>query len=199
MIEYKGRRFEVFPNVYEPSDDSFLLLEHLEVKPRDCVLDICTGSGILAITASEKASRVVACDISPEAIKCATHNMKLNKVKNMKIIESNLFENIDEKFDLILLNPPYLPSDSDEPEHELKKAWDAGKDGRDIIDQFIDDVTDHLKLNGRIQLIQSSLNDPNKTLRRLEEKGLIGEITAKEKFFFEELFVISAERRRKNA
>jgi len=192
MIEYKTRKIEVFSDVYEPSDDTFLLLKNLEEKKGDKILDICTGTGILAIVASEKASKVIASDISPQALKCTTHNMRLNNVKNMEVIESDLFEKIDEKFDLILFNPPYLPSDPDEPEHELKKAWDGGRDGREIVDRFIDKVDEYLLPNGRVQLIHSSLNNPQKTLNRLLEKGLIAEITAKEKFFFEELFVITA-------
>ncbi len=194
MIEYKARKIEVFPSVYEPSDDTFLLLENLEVKNGDKVLDVCTGTGILAIVASENASKVIACDISSQALKCTTHNMRLNNVKNMKIIESNLFEKVNEKFDLILLNPPYLPSDPDEPEHELKKAWDGGRDGREIVDRFIDKVDEHLLPRSRVQLVQSSLNNTQKTLKRLEEKGLKPLVVAKEKYFFEELFVITAER-----
>ncbi len=194
MIKYMGRKIEVFPDVYAPSDDTFLLLENLEVKKGDKVLDVCTGTGILAIVASEKASKVIACDISSHALKCTTHNMRLNNVKNMEVIESDLFEKVNEKFDLILLNPPYLPSDPDEPEHELKKTWDGGRDGREIVDRFIDKVDEHLLPRGRVQLVQSSLNNPQKTLKSLLEKGLKPEITAKEKFFFEELFVITAER-----
>lgn len=192
MIEYKGRKFQVFKDVYEPSDDTFLILDNLAVKNGDKVLDVCTGTGILAITASEKASEVIAGDISPQAIECAKHNMNINDIKNMKIVESDLFENINTKFDLILFNPPYLPSDPDEPEHPLKKAWDGGTDGRVIIDLFLEEVNDYLLPGGVVQLIQSSLNNPGKTLKRLEKIGISPWIEAQEKYFFEELFVITA-------
>lgn len=192
MIEYKGRRFEIFPQVYEPCEDSFLLVDNMIVDEDDEVLDMGTGCGIQGIFASEKASKVVVCDIIPQAIKCARYNVGLNGIENMRVVYSDLFENIDGKFDLVLFNPPYLPSDPREHDDDLKKAWDGGGDGRYVLDRFIDYLKEFLRPKGRVQIVQSSLTDLKKTVERFESMDLKPKITAKEKYFFEELYVLTS-------
>ncbi len=70
--------FDIYENVYEPAEDSFLFAENLDVKPGASVLDVGTGSGLLAIVAAEKAVSVVAVDFNPYAIRCAKKNSVLN-------------------------------------------------------------------------------------------------------------------------
>jgi release factor glutamine methyltransferase len=193
MLEYKGIHYKTYPEVYEPAEDTFLLAENLQVERRDRVLEIGTGAGIVAITVSRKCRTVVATDINPHAIKCATHNIINNKTYNVELKEGNLFEPVSgEKFDLILFNTPYLPTSDDERvDDELEAAWDGGADGREVIDRFIDELTDYLNPEGRVQLVQSSLSDIDKTLDKLEKIGLDASVTAREKHFFEEVVVIT--------
>jgi len=73
----------------------------------------------------------------------------------------------------------------------LNAAWDGGEDGRDVIDRFLDGLLEHLNPEGRVQLVQSSLSDNDKTLKKLECMGFKADITAKEHFFFEEIVVIT--------
>ena len=185
--------------VYEPSDDSFLLAENLNIKQSDRVLEIGTGSGIVAMYASKVAEEIVATDINFNAIELADENFKNNNINNIKLVFGDLFKPIDanlkeeeKKFDLILFNTPYLPTNDDEIlEDNLNYAFDGGSDGRRIIDKFLNQVKDYLNEGGRVQLIQSSLSNVEKTLLKLEELGFIAEITASERFFFEEIVLIT--------
>jgi release factor glutamine methyltransferase len=111
----------------------------------------------------------------------------------MEFRKGDLFQPVlGEKFDLILFNTPYLPTAEDEIiGDELDAAWDGGEDGRQVIDLFLNEVKNHLKDTGIVQLVQSSLSDNKKTCQKLENQGFRVEITARERFFFEEIVVIS--------
>jgi len=193
MLDYKGIYYKTHSEVYEPAEDTFLLAENLQVERKHRVLEIGTGTGIVAITVSRQCRTVVATDINLHAIKCATHNIINNKAYNVEIKEGNLFEPVsDEKFDLIIFNTPYLPTSEDERvDDELETAWDGGDDGRKVIDRFLDELIDHLNPEGKVQLVQSSLSDNDMTLKKLNEMGLDASITAREKHFFEEVVVIT--------
>jgi release factor glutamine methyltransferase len=193
MLEYNGMYINTHRKVYEPAEDSFLLVENLELSRRDEVLEIGTGTGIIAVYAARKVARVVATDINPLAIKCATKNLIANRTFNVELREGNLFEPVqEEKFDLILFNTPYLPTDEDEVlDDDINAAWDGGSDGREIIDKFLDGLCEHIRVGGRVQLVQSSLSDVERTIGRLEDMGFQASVTAREKCFFEEIVVIT--------
>ena len=193
MIEYNGIVIYTHPNVYEPAEDTFLLAENLDIQRKDEVLEIGTGTGLITVVAAQRSRNVVATDINEHAVKCALKNIIANRTYNVEIREGNLFEPVpDEKFDLILFNTPYLPTDENEKfDGEINAAWDGGVDGRATIDKFLDEVKDHLNEGGRVQLVQSSLSDNKKTIHKLEEMGFEASITAREKCFFEEIVVIT--------
>lgn len=193
MLEYKGLVIYKHPKVYEPAEDTFLLVENLDIKRSDDVLEIGTGTGLVAVYAAQRSRNVIATDINDHALQCAVKNTITNRTYNVELRKGNLFEPVkDEKFDLILFNTPYLPTGEDEKlDEELNAAWDGGSEGRDIIDQFLNELKDYLKPKGRVQLVQSSLSDKEKTLAKLEELGFDAEITASEKCFFEEIMVIT--------
>ena len=193
MIKYNEMEFQTHPEVYEPAEDTFLFAENLKIKETDYVLEIGVGTGIISIIASKTAAKVVGVDINPHAVECTRKNAEHNKSFNIDVKEGDLFDPVeDEKFDLILFNTPYLPTDEDEKvDDQLEAAWDGGKEGRDTIDRFLDGLYDHLKPHGRVQLVQSSLSDIAKTLKRLEEIGFEAAVTAREHYFFEEVVVIT--------
>lgn len=195
MQKYKDILYQIHPQVYEPAEDTYLLADNLQVKRMSRVMEIGTGTGIIAILAAKKASRVIATDINPHAIDCAVKNIVTNKTYNVELRKGDLFEPVEgEKFDLILFNTPYLPSSTDEEiDEELNAAWNGGSDGREVINRFLEDFNDYLNPGGKVQLVQSSLSDNGKTLKKLEELGLKASITASERGFFEEIVVITAE------
>jgi len=109
--------FNIYENVYEPAEDSFLFAETLDVEEGAQVLDVGTGCGILGVLAAKKAGSVVVVDLNPYAIRCARENSALNDVRGkIDFIQTDLFTALNAKatFDLILFNAPYLPSDENE-------------------------------------------------------------------------------------
>ncbi len=195
-VFFDGRAFLVLNDVYKPAEDTFLLAENLTVEADDVVLDMGTGCGILGILAAEKAGRVVAVDLNPCAVQCATTNAKLNQVAaKMDIRRGSLFEPLkeNEKFDLIIFNPPYLPSKADSRKTWMEKAWSGGPTGRNLIDRFISEAPNHLKKGGRIFLVQSSLSNIDETVRKLEEAGFRVKIVAERKVAFERIVLVRAE------
>jgi len=195
-LTYKGYLFHVFPEVYEPSDDTFLMGGCLEVKEGSRVLDLGTGCGILGILAAERAERVIGIDLNPHAVRCAKANAKTNGVEGkMDLVLGDLFQPLkpDEKFDLILFNPPYLPTPEREGKRSwLEKAWSGGPSGRRVIDRFLFEAPRHLKEGGIILLLQSSLSSAKKTLRVLEKAGLKPKVVNKIIFPFETIFLLRA-------
>ena len=190
---YKEKAFEVAKNVYEPAEDTFLLADNLDVRKGERVLELGTGCGLLAILAAKVGVQVVATDINPAALKCARANAVKHRVGDrIDFRLGDLFEPVvGEHFDLMIFNPPYLPV---EPEEALcgplDRAWEAGPDGRRIIDRFLCELPNHLTPNGRVLFVQSSLANISKTLRVLKTSGFKVN-TIHKKLPFEELFLLS--------
>jgi release factor glutamine methyltransferase len=194
-IGFEGFKFRLHPQVYPPAEDSFLLARNLEVPRGARVLDMGTGCGIQGIVASSRADEVLAVDINPHAVSCARGNCKINGVSNMEVVEGDLFHGIAGSFDLITFNPPYLPPNPEDPPDLLQRAWDGGEGGREVTDRFISGLGHHLAEGGRVLLVQSSLNDPERTVSSLEAQGLETRIIAEERFFFERLYLLEASRK----
>jgi release factor glutamine methyltransferase len=188
--------FEVCENVYEPAEDSFLFAENLNVKAGARVMDMGTGSGILGVLAAKEASEVVAVDVNPHSIRCAKQNAICNHVHGkMAFLQGDLFTPLYEtaRFDLILFNAPYLPSEKGEDATWLGRAWAGGTTGRQVIDQFISQAPSHLKKVGEILLMQSNLADIESTQREFESHGMNAAVVAREDLpFFETLVLLTA-------
>ena len=159
-VNFYGLNFRVTKDVLSPRMDTERLVETVlkEIKPKQTVLDIGTGSGAIAITLAKNSSgKVTAVDISSEALNVAKQNAKDNKVK-VKFVNSDLFDKIGKltKFDIIVSNPPYIPSkDIDNLDVEVKKfdplvALDGGEDGLSFYSRIIEQAPLKLNKNGKI-------------------------------------------------
>jgi release factor glutamine methyltransferase len=143
--------------VYSPGEDSYLLLKHAKPILKGRVLDMGTGSGILAIEAAQHpdVSIVVAVDIDIKAIKHTRKRAEIGGI-HLDLRHGDLFEPIkNEFFDIILFNPPYLPSEGapDEP------IWAGGNKGSEIINRFLEEASKHLFKTGIILMIYSNLSN----------------------------------------
>ena len=181
-------------NVYIPAEDSYMLADNLEIKPNQSVLEIGTGSGIVAMYASRLTDRITVTDINFDACELARKNFADNGIENIEILFGNLFEPVENrKFDVILFNTPYLPTEDDEIiDDTINYAFDGGLNGRKVIDMFLNEVGNHLNDGGIVQMIQSSLSDNEETLEKFDNLGFIAEIKEKEHFFFEDITLINA-------
>lgn len=197
-ITCKDHSFYVFPEVYEPSDDTFLMAEHLHAKESETVLDMGTGCGLIGILAAGKAARIVEVDVNPYALQCVKFNTKLNQVADkVDIVLSDMFSGFktDAKFDFIVFNPPYLPVDETIiPGEWLEKAWYGGRSGREVIDRFLNDVDEHVIKGGRVLMVQSSLSNLEESVKMFKKKGFKTEVIAEKELFFEKIVVIQAEK-----
>jgi release factor glutamine methyltransferase len=188
--------FSTCENVYEPAEDSFLFAENLNIHEGDAVLDMGTGIGILGILAAKEARAVVSVDVNPYAIRCAKGNAALNNVRSkMGFVQGDLFTPLNEKakFDIILFNAPYLPTGETEGDSWLECAWNGGAKGRQIIDRFISEATNHLKQKGRVLLMQSTLCGVDETVYKFAARGMHARIVASRDLpFFETITLIEA-------
>ena len=165
------------PGVFPPHSDSWLLAGRMlaERVPRDgSVLDLCTGSGLLAVLAArEYHAEVVAVDLSRRAVFTTRINAALNGVA-VNAIRGDLFAPLEaRRFDLIVSNPPYLPTTDGSPgSHSKARAWEAGPSGRRYLDRICHEAPAHLTSGGTLMLVHSSVCGEDLTLGALEEAGL---------------------------
>jgi release factor glutamine methyltransferase len=137
------------------------------------VLELCTGSGAVALEAARSGAEVTAVDVSRRSVLTVRLNALLRRVR-VRALRGNLFEPVaGQRFDLIATNPPYVPAASDTlPDRGPERAWDAGRSGRALIDPICDAAPDHLLPGGAILMIHSSLCGVDETVARLAAGGL---------------------------
>ncbi|MGC8940587.1 MAG: HemK2/MTQ2 family protein methyltransferase [Candidatus Nanoarchaeia archaeon] len=178
--------------VYQPAEDSFLIQKHIPncLKGMD-VLDMGTGSGILAITAAKAGANVVAADCSEDVLKVAAQNAKLENVK-IEFVKSDIFSNISKKFDLIICNPPYLPEDEIDERIGPSKMYSGGKTGREFIQRFVENAPKFLKPKGKILIVFSTLTGEKKVLEIFKKNKFEPKILARQKLPWEELILVEA-------
>jgi len=173
--------------VYQPEADSFLLLEaaRAEAKPGDRVLEVGTGSGQVAAALVQDCA-VIATDINPHAVFCA-------RQEGLDVVRCDLFSGLRGTFDLVLFNPPYLPTQPEERIDDwLEHALDGGPAGRDVIGKFIKSVGTVLAPRGRVLLLVSSLTGLPEILALFTAHGFSPAVVWRQTVEGEELVVIRA-------
>lgn len=172
--------------VYAPQQDSHLLIETMEssgLARASRVLDLCTGSGVVAIAAADMgAGSVTAFDICPRAVRCSRDNARAAGV-DVEIRHGPWTGALGcDPFDLIVSNPPYVPS----PRHGSaipaaggpEWSWNGGVDGRIILDPLCRSAGTLLRSGGSFLLVQSALADAGRSLKVLRDGGLDADIVA---------------------
>jgi release factor glutamine methyltransferase len=184
VARLNGIRLLYLPSVYFPGNDSRLLADALageSLKGAD-VLDLCTGSGFLAITAAKMEARTVtAVDISRRAVASAKMNVGLNRAR-VEVRHGHLFDGLPEgaRFDVIVTNPPWVPAVADDlPSSGIARAWDAGRTGRILLDRICAQAPSRLRPGGVLLVVHGAVCGTRDTDRMLTAQGLAVEVAAR--------------------
>ncbi len=186
--EFFGEDFFVSKDVLDPRPDSESLIElvfktFLDKNQKLKILEVGVGSGCLIITLLKayKAAEATGVDISEKALKVCQKNSETHQVKNrLNLQQSDLFSalNHDEKFDLIISNPPYIPSqdiEDLEPEvriHEPRNALDGGLDGLDFYKKIADQSGNFLKKNGKV-IVEIGISQKDEITKIFTQKNSV--------------------------
>jgi release factor glutamine methyltransferase len=179
-------RIITLPGVFSPISDTWMLARALRAevrRGRSSVLDVCTGSGALAVCAAlAGAPEVTAVDVSRRAVLTARINARLNGVR-VRARRSDLFSALgDERFDVIVSNPPYVPAETDElPARGPERAWDAGRDGRLILDRLLAEAPARLRPGGVLLVVHSEICGFDRTTEAMRDAGLKVDVAVRER------------------
>ncbi|MFD9335052.1 HemK2/MTQ2 family protein methyltransferase [Streptomyces sp. NPDC060028] len=169
------------PGVYRPQADTRLLAEalsHEELGPATEVMEIGTGTGDLALRAAHAGARVTAVDVSWPAVATARLNA-LRRRLPLRVLHGDFATRTrGRRFDLVLANPPYVPSPQPRlPSRGAARAWDAGTDGRAIIDRICTSAPALLRPGGTLLMVHSGMCGATATLDRLRSAGMTAQVT----------------------
>lgn len=182
------------PGVYAPQHDSHLLIDVLEQMGRiegRTAVDLCTGSGVVAIAAAQLgAAAVTAWDVCPVAVQCARSNAAAAGV-HAEILEGPLEDAIGYgPFDIVLSNPPYVPTptsteiESVPPDAGPPRAWNAGPDGRLVLDRLFRRAPSLLTDGGTMLVVQSEFAGIGQSVHALMASGLTADVVASQRIPF---------------
>ncbi|MFJ5812076.1 HemK2/MTQ2 family protein methyltransferase [Streptomyces sp. NPDC093093] len=176
-------RLMALPGVYRPQSDTRLValaLAREALTPGSHVLEIGTGTGALALQAARRGARVTAVDVSRRAVATARLNALRERLP-LRVIHGDFAPAVaGSRFDLVVSNPPYVPAPAAElPVRGPERAWDAGRDGRAIIDRICTTAPALLRPGGALLLVHSGMCGTQETIDRLTARGLTADVTAR--------------------
>lgn len=172
------------PGVYRADSDTWLLTDVMRQGGYAAgrrVLDIGTGAGALALAAARAgAATVTAVDLSRRSVIATWLNSRLHRAPVI-VRRGDLFAPVaGQRFDLIMANPPYVPAATDVlPRYRISRCWDAGADGRAVLDRICTEGPALLAPDGMLLLVHSAVCDDDTTVRRLADTGLDAEVLAR--------------------
>lgn len=199
--EFMKMDFFVNEDVLIPRQDTEILVEEVikiaMKKNRSKILDLCTGSGAIAISLKKFVpnSDVYAVDISEKALEIARKNARKLEA-DVKFIKSNLFENLKkEKFDIIVSNPPYIKREdimnlSEEVKNEPQIALDGGIDGLDFYKKISEQAIEYLKLDSYL-CFEIGYNQKNEVIQIIENKHIYKNVYSKKDLYGNDRIVIA--------
>lgn len=185
--KYGEVSFDVPDGVYEPSEDTLLLLDAMEVPEGARVLEVGSGCGVVSLAAARRAELVVATDIRAEAAAATHRNATANALHSkVMVVRCDLASALKPgaAFDIVLFNPPYLPV------RDGEETWSGGEKGVDVVLRLVRELPSLLRRGGSAFIVVSSLGRFEEAIRAAEEAGLTAETVAEKKQFFETLLAI---------
>jgi len=180
--EFMGLKFYVDENVLIPRQDTETLVQEvlkiIDSKRNYKILDMCTGSGAIAVSLAKSVfdANITAIDISVEALKVAEKNAKINDVKDkIEFIESDMFSKVSEKYDILVSNPPYVDEEhmkllSKEVKKEPQIALDGGEDGLKFYKIIAAEGKKHLNSHGWL-FLEIGYNQKEQVCEILSNQG----------------------------
>lgn len=179
IIAFKDLQIQICPHVFNPitGRTTAFFIDNMMIPPSTRVLEIGTGTGAIAVAAARLTNQVIATDVSPFAVKCATKTVTLNSARHrVKIRQGDLFAPVlGESFDIILFNPPYFAL---KPNSWDATAWSAGSNF-DLITRFLSEARQVLAKEGQIQILFSSRAPLKKIMSLIRSEGYRAQIIAK--------------------
>lgn len=176
-------RLLIPPGVFRPRSDTWMLADaagRVLLPPGGTALELCTGSGAVATSLARRGWRTTAVDLSRRAVFAASVNARLNGTR-VRARRGDLFGAVaGERFDLIVSNPPYIPSETgpEAARGELRHV-DGGPDGRALLDRLLAVAPDHLRPGGTVLVIHSDFNGVGASLQALERGGLRADVAVR--------------------
>jgi len=210
FTEFCGLKIRVGPGVLIPRPETEMLageairiISEFDVRMPDCnILDICTGSGCLALALAKEfpSAHVCATDISENAMHYSITNAKLNKIANVIFLQGSLFEPVEKTpgFDLIISNPPYIRhNDIDQLQPEIKnyepvEALDGGEDGLSYYRTIIPAAKAYLKRSG-VLMFEIGLGQSHEIKEMAEHEGFTGISLLRDYAGIERIFIAGKE------
>jgi release factor glutamine methyltransferase len=192
MPEYEGIKIELSSDVYPPEEDTLLFLEALKQEgfgKEEQALEVGCGCGLLSLFLARRLAHVTGIDINEKAVELSKKNADSNGIKNATFLISDMFSEVKDIFDIIVFNPPYLPT-AEPPQDAIDLSYQGGEDGRILTSRFLKAFPQYLKEGGRVYLLQSSVSGIRDTLEFLQMKKYITRILAEKNVFFEKLIVM---------
>ncbi len=182
--------FTIFPDVYPPSGDTYLLLDSIHITSDDEFLEVGCGAGLITLKGAEKARSAISIDISLDAVRNTKENLRRNGLnQKCAVFQSDLLTsfNPSAKFSLIVFNPPYLPDD--DMSTNLDHALIGGYTGAEVTKRFILQVVNHLTKGGCVFVVVSTLADSEAIRKTMIDCDLSVETVSEEPLFFEKIQV----------
>jgi release factor glutamine methyltransferase len=174
----------VLPGVFRPRSDTRLLRDRMldEHPAGQRVLELCVGAGLIAVAAAGAGAVTTATDINRLAAVTTRINAWRSGVQ-VEVLHGDLYEPVEgRQFDLIVANPPYVPTTHRTvPRSGASRAWDGGPGGRAVLDRIIGGLATHLRAGGRALLVHSSLNGTGQTIAALEANELRAEVVGRDR------------------
>jgi release factor glutamine methyltransferase len=192
---YNSLKYTVPPEVYKPSEDTFLLARILEEgQTPGNMLEIGTGCGLLSLIAAKKKSHVIATDINPHAVLTARQNARRNSLDtNIEVLRCDLAAPLPLRpvFDHIIFNPPYLPIEETGKDW-ISRSWAGGSAGVEFAEHTIDETASMLRHKGDFTFIVSGEDSLQRIQSFVESRRMRLRVKDSASFFFEKIFVVFA-------